>query len=163
MTELKEIKRPIQDQWFQDHRIPGKFADIIFSPAEGATVRGGKPAKRWGKSAFIVDDVKSYGGQKGSCPQICIVDVIQNDDGSIVRKPNYRAAGKSKSVGRSTYAYQQIFFPLDRVKEICYAILKLSGSDVATDVAVNSAEKAKVEVKTEEQRWTEERTTHFRL
>lgn len=160
---MSDLKRPIQDQWFQDHRVPGKFIDILFDPAPGATVRGGKPAKRWGKSAFIVDDVKSYGGERGKAPQICIVDVIQNDDGSVVRKPNWRAYQKSNKAGRTTHAYQQIFFPLDRVKEICYSILKLAGSDVAADVAMFQAAKAKVEERTEEQKWQDEKLKHFRM
>ena len=112
------LKRAVADQWMQDHRVPGKYIDLLWDPPPGKKTRTGQPLKRYGKCLFIVDDVVSHEGQSGKAPQICIVDVTTDKDGGVRRKPNRVTQRAGTGAGRFNFAYHQVFLPLDRIAEI---------------------------------------------
>ncbi len=145
----------LQNKWMQDYLLPGKHALVVRDTPYG---------KR-GKAIFIVDKVRSnMAGTKGTVVCLCICDIlIDPETGTVVRKPNNRAAKAGDKGGRKVMAYEQVFIPLDMVKEVCDNMLSLSGSSPATESKVKLEEAVKVVEKTAAQQYEDEMIKRYRL
>jgi len=149
------LKNCLQNQWMQDYLLPNKHFLVVRDTPYG---------KR-GKAIFIVDKVRSnMAGTKGTVVCLCICDIlIDPETGTVVRKPNNRAAKAGDKGGRKVMAYEQVFIPLDMVKEVCDNMLILSGSPPAVEAKVKLEEAVKAVERTEQQVHEDDMIRRFRL